>query len=197
MGDVDSDVVTPTPHMDGEGFRCFQEALKESRCYLEYGSGGSTVYAANVAKVPEIFSVESDRCWHEKVAKSIALPKKGVNLEYCDIGPVGQWGAPIDKSKVEYYWQYIVALLNNNVPDTILIDGRFRVATFLFSLLSARVGTKILFDDYLDRREYFVVEKFARIAATRGRMGVFTATSNFSLPEICARIAQYSVLPGA
>ena len=41
----------------------------------------------------------------------------------------------------------------------VLIDGRFRVACFLFSLLNAKKDSIIIFDDYMNRSEYHVVEE--------------------------------------
>jgi hypothetical protein len=81
-------------------------------------------------------------------------------------------------------------------PDTVLIDGRLRVAFFLYSLVSARVGTGILFDDHLDRPQYFVVEKFCSLESRHGRMGSFTTTKHFSIPDICDAIAQYWLVWG-
>lgn len=193
-----TDVIAPSPSMDTEGLRCFQENVKRSRCYLEFGSGGSTVYAATVANVPHVISVESDRAWSSKVRSSINLPSCKLYLEHCDIGEVGDWGIPKNREKIDNYWKYMVtpwqiAKLNSLVPDTILIDGRFRVACFLASLLSARNGTVILFDDYFDRPHYFVVEEFCKLVEKRGRMGVFVATNNYSVPAICEKIAQHSI----
>jgi len=192
-------VVQPVPHMDEEGLSCFKEALAVSRCYLEYGSGGSTIYAANVAHVPTVLSTESDVTWRNRVLESISdASRSKVHVEYWDIGEVAEWGYPKDQSKIGNYWGYMaqpwrVAKEQNLVPDTVLIDGRFRVACFLFSLLSARIGTKILFDDYLDRPHYFVVEQFCQLKATRGRMGLFSATKDFSITDICENIAKYSI----
>ena len=44
-------------------------------------------------------------------------------------------------------------------PDVVLIDGRFRVACFLYALIHTKPGTVIIFDDYADRPEYHVVEE--------------------------------------
>jgi len=74
------------------------------------------------------------------------------------------------------------------------VDGRFRVASFLFSLLSARTGTTILFDDYMDRPNYFVVEEFCKLKEARGRMGVFTTSNQYSVTALCEKVAQYSIL---
>jgi hypothetical protein len=189
-----------TPHMDAAGLQCFRESMQQCRCYLEYGSGGSTVYAATVAEPPAIISVESDKAWIEKVRNAIGQAHSKLYLEYCDIGEVGNWGAPKNDGRITDYWKYAatpweIAQRLDLVPDTILIDGRFRVASFLLSLVSARIGTRILFDDYLDRPHYFIAERFCPVAETRGRMAVFVAARNYSVADICQRIAEFSVLP--
>ncbi len=194
------DVIKPSPSMEAAGLKCFKDALTRSKCYLEYGCGGSTVYAGNVALVPCIISVESDNAWALKTKASVNAPNVRVYLEHCDIGEVGDWGSPKNMSKVGNFWNYPItpwriAKREGLAPDTVLIDGRFRVASFLFSLLAAAEGTRILFDDYLDRPHYFVAEEFCPIAEKHGRMAVFVTTKNFSITDICERIAQYSVVP--
>ncbi len=194
-----SEVMQFEPHMDPEGLAAFKEALIPSRCYLEYGSGGSTLYAAHVAKVPTIISVESDVQWKLKVEAAIGDSKSRVHIDHWDIGETGEWGNPKNAARIGNYWGYMAqpwhtAKAQNLVPDTILIDGRFRVASFLFSLLSARVGTTLLFDDYLDRPAYFVVEGFCPLDRKRGRMGIFVVTKNFAIPAICETIARYSII---
>lgn len=141
-----------TPHMEPEGLLCFQEFVKGAQCYLEYGSGGSTVHVAKIAQVPAIISVESDKVWIDRVRETIGPTSCKLHLEYCDIGEVGEWGNPKTRDKINDFWRYAAIpwqLANrlNLVPDTVLIDGRFRVASFLMSLVSARVGTRILFDE--------------------------------------------------
>ena len=191
-------LIKALPSMDGEGLAFYKKLLPTSSCYLEYGGGASTVYAATVAKVPVIISVESDKEWCEKIKASLVGVDSEVIIEHCDIGSVGDWGKPKNRDKVNDYWQYMsmpwhTASNKSLIPDTILIDGRFRVASFLFSLISARVGSTILFDDYLDRPHYFIVEDFCSLQQKAGRMGVFTVTKNFCIQTICEKIAQYSI----
>jgi hypothetical protein len=186
------------PWMDAQGLQCFQAALAHSQCYLEYGCGGSTVYACNTARVKTVISIESSRDWVDKLRALLAGTPSTLLLAHCDIGEVGDWGVPKSKDRVNDFWRYMVApwqlaRQHHHQPDTVLVDGRFRVASFLFSLLSARVGTTILFDDYLDRPEYFVVEQFCRLQEAHGRMGVFTAGPGYSTVDLCACIAEYSL----
>ena len=61
---------------------------------------------------------------------------------------------------------------NSFVPDLILIDGRFRVSTFLSCVLKFP-GAKVLFDDYVDRENYHVVESVIKPKRTVGRIAEF------------------------
>ena len=178
----------------------FKELLQTSNCYLEYGCGGSTLFACNNAKVKNVISVEIDKTWADKVRDSLEHANSSVHIEYCDIGEVGEFGKPKTLDKIQDYWKYMVtpwevAKQNHLVPDVVLIDGRFRVASFLYSLVSARVGTSIFFDDYFDRPYYFIVEEFCQLTERHGRMALFTVTRNYALTDLIARIAQYSVVP--
>ena len=46
-----NDPLQPVPHMDPAGLEYFKDAMSRCSCLLEYGSGGSTVYAANVPAI--------------------------------------------------------------------------------------------------------------------------------------------------
>jgi hypothetical protein len=61
-----------------------------------------------------------------------------VEFLYADIGATEKWGKPNDRSGVERWPEYVVApwlryLDENDQPDLIYIDGRFRVACGLFA----------------------------------------------------------------
>lgn len=194
-----NDDSAPAPHMDEQGLACFKDIIGRSRCFLEYGSGASTIHAHNVARVRFTISVETDRQWASKVADSLDKNGSTALITHCDVGPVGEWGMPVSREGMDRYWRYMtapwdIARQRGWIPDIILIDGRFRVASFLFSLISARVGTTILFDDYLNRPAYGLVEEFCRLESRHGRMGLFIARHDYSTVEITRRIAQYSVI---
>jgi len=190
--------VSSLPHMDAEGLKCFCENISRAKCYLEYGCGGSTAYAANVAKVTSIIAVDTSRQWIESVVSVLSSAQENIFIEHCDLGETGDWGVPKTTEKYRNFWRYVTtpwctAKQNNLTPDLVLIDGRFRVASFLFSLLSAREGTIILFDDYFDRPHYFVVEEFCEVDSRKGRMAVFKAASSFSQVNLATKLMAYSV----
>ncbi len=185
--------------MENAGLARFQLALETSSCYLEYGCGGSTVYACESANVPYVVSVESDPDWIDLVKQRLIETKSKLILDHCDVGPVGPWGTPKSDAKIRNFSNYMAmpwirAREYKLQPDVILIDGRFRAASFLYSLICARVGSTILFDDYLNRPQYFEVERFCRLREKCGRMGVFVVVHMYSVPDICEAIARYSIV---
>jgi hypothetical protein len=93
--------------------------------------------------------------------------------EAIDLGELGDWGYP--STYHHRFRNYVHSPLQHSPvkPDLVLIDGRFRVACFLHSLLTAEAGTPILFDDYTNRPYYHLVEEFCPIEQTEGRQALF------------------------
>lgn len=183
--------VPSTPWFDDASTEFYLSRIRNSKIYLEYGSGGSTVQAAQVVDV--LISVDSDPYFLRAVEKELArqASRADCHLIYSDIGRTGPWGMPVSqkmsKERLEQWRKYplspwAVFREKGIEPDTILIDGRFRVACALESLsnLSPASQTLLLFDDYTNRAYYHVIEKFAKLVFTRGRMGVFTRRGDFN-----------------
>lgn len=153
------------------------EHYKAARIILEYGSGGSTVLGARLpGKL--VFSVESDRDWaidlQEKIDRAnLASPA----IVYpVDIGPTGAWGRPVDESSWRQFHRYPTAIWSEPFfrhPDLILIDGRFRPACFVNACLRIKQPVTVLFDDYVNRKAYHVVERLVKPVARIGRMAEF------------------------
>ena len=66
------------------------------------------------------------------------------------------------------------------LADVILIDGRFRVACFLYCLLKSKEGSFIFFDDYINRSYYHVVEDIIPAFDLCGRQAVFQVPKKFN-----------------
>ena len=170
--------IPEVPHMPEKGVARLTELLRDSQGYLEYGTGGSTVLASRMG-VPRIIGVESDRRWLEAVRHKIGLSdtSSGLELLHVDIGPTGDWGFPVSDIGWRQFAEYPAAPWRaenaRDIVDLIMIDGRFRVACFLTSLLFARPKTRILFDDYYDRPYYFSVEAFVQPVARHDRIAEF------------------------
>ena len=186
------------PHLDEDGLAAFEKYVAAVSCYLEYGAGGSTLYATRIG-ARHVVSVDSSKDWIDAVQQRLS-GVACVDLLYCDIGSVGAWGRPIDNNGLYAYHDYMVApwkIVHQKSlkPQIIFIDGRFRVACFLYSLICADPGSIILFDDYLTRKHYHAVEEFCVMRENYGRMAEFHVNKNYPLPEIVSRIAEYSIIP--
>ncbi len=159
---------------------------------LEYGSGGSTVLASEMeGKV--LFSVESDAAWMAGVQAWLdhAGSRARIHLHHADIGPVGKWGRPLDESGWRRYHRYPLSVWDRpdfEPPDLVLIDGRFRPACFVTTMLRTKKPVTVLFDDYENRRRYRVVEEFFRPVEMRGRMARFEVTPKMLPREKMTRI---------
>ena len=145
-------------------FEAINQFSKDRKSFLEYGTGGSTIQAAENGLIG--FSVETD--WKYFLEMSERLEPYLLNRQfwifYCDIGPVKEWGYPVNDAANPKFLSYsffpwVQADRMDISPELILIDGRFRVASFLTSYQRAIPGTIILFNDYYSRPEYHVVEK--------------------------------------
>ena len=186
-------------HMEAEGLSIFADHLSRSKVYLEYGCGKSTEYACSLPSVEHVISVESDKSWSDMTFANIENKSK-LHLGYVNIGEVGEWGRPKNNQKILDYHKYmlmpwVLAAKYELEPDLILVDGRFRVASFLYSLLTGKSGATILFDDYVNRKEqYGVVENFIKPVGTHGRLAEFLIEKNFNQADITAVIAKYSII---
>ncbi len=144
---------------------------------LEYGSGGSTVLAAEMDDTV-VFSVESDRKWAASMeAWFEANPPKGdVRICPVNIGQTVKWGLPKDTSGFRRYHQYPIDVWDRDDfqhPDLVLIDGRFRAACLITTMLRIERPVTVLFDDYVERPRYHIVERYAKPAELHGRMARF------------------------
>ena len=186
------------PHMEPEGLERLTDRLKTARSYLEYGAGGSTVLAVELG-VKQIVSVESDRDFLRAVKWAACGSDDDERLieHFVDIGPTAEWGNPTDKSCSSRWPAYPSTvwkqyLKEQDYPDLVLIDGRFRVACFLTTLIMAPSGTTILFDDYFDRPHYHVVENYLRPVSRAGRMAEFVKTEAPIPPSIALDLLEKS-----
>ena len=144
---------------------------------LEYGSGGSTVLAAEMPG-KTVFSVESDAGWLGMMRGWFAdhPPLSDVHLHHGDIGPTGKWGKPLDESAMRRWPDYALGVWDLPTfrhPDVVLVDGRFRPACLLATLFRISRPVTVLFDDYEGRDTYRAVEDVVRPTAFHGRMAQF------------------------
>ncbi|MDF1801348.1 hypothetical protein [Thalassovita sp.] len=174
-------------------------AYNEAEVVLEYGSGGSTLVAAELGKT--VFSVESDLDWAQMMRDWFLVnPGLGqVEIIHADIGPTKEWGHPSDHSAWRQFPAYPLAVWDRKdfqQPDVVLVDGRFRVGCALATAFRTTRRVTLLFDDYAKRDHYHVVEKFlGQPAAMIGRMACFEIDPTPVPAEHLLRVVQLMSRP--
>src|SRR5262249_174505 len=138
-------VVSEIPMFNNGGLKVFSTIIARTSVYLEYGSGGSTLLASQNANLT--VSVDSDKWFLDAVTKRLdRLSTTSIYQPfYVNIGFTKLWGNPVFTEPTERRlkrwrryasapWEFFQR--QGIEPDTILIDGRFRVACSLQSFLS-------------------------------------------------------------
>ena len=97
-----------------------------------------------------------------------------LHLHLVDIGKTKAWGFPVDESRKESWKSYpeIVHQLDGDW-DTVLIDGRFRVACVVNVLLRVDPRCRILIHDFWNRNSYHVVLNYLDVVRSVDTLGVF------------------------
>ena len=155
----------------------FIKHVSKAKIYAEYGVGQSTdwVYQNTSAK---ILAVDTSMQWIEKVTADKTAPR--LDVQWVDLGELGDWGWPLTYKQRDNFIQYVKSPWGRSAtPDVVLIDGRFRVCCFFTSLLQAAPGTIIVFDDYIVRPHYHIVEELLPPFEWCGRQAIFSVPAEF------------------
>lgn len=167
-------------------------AYAGAECILEYGAGGSTVLAGELAK-GAVFTVESDKAWLAKLRRwfNHSPPLVPVTLHHGAIGPTMAWGYPADTAKRVQWGNYPLSVWDRadfRHPDVVLIDGRFRLACMITTLMKITRPVVVLVDDYGDRPGYHPIEDLVGPPEMTGRLARFRFTPHpkpmFRLPWV-------------
>lgn len=150
---------------------------RKAQVILEYGSGASTCLAASLPG-KFVMSVESDLTWARNLRAELAQedhPSQAV-VYHVDIGRTGPWGRPVNEARWRQYHHYPNAIWNERFfrhPNVILIDGRFRTACLVSAMMQITRPVTVLFDDYVPRPRYHLVERMICPCEIVGRMARF------------------------
>jgi hypothetical protein len=152
----------------------FKKYICGAKIYLEFGSGGSTI-AALTNSGRKVYSVESDKGWIEKMKQKYEIILKSelsgqLHLIHADIGKTGKWGTPVITAKgdnrerfLNYSQKPFEQYAEIRLADAVLIDGRFRAACCLKTLLETSENTVIIIHDFWNRPYYHIVKKYIQI----------------------------------
>ena len=205
--------ISAVPCFDEAGTSYFRERLEHTENYLEYGSGGSTVFASRQVNI--LVSVDTDAHFLAAVRRKLSADSEArkrhssrgaiTKLIHVNVGLTTEWGMPAFMRPTprrirrwEDYptapWRYFRSIEQR--PNLILVDGRFRVACVLESLLSLDplCDTQILLDDYVSRPHYHIVERFSNLQLA-GRMAVLRPKQSWDRSEARRMMEQYRADP--
>lgn len=192
------DIIMGSAHkMPDDELQWLTEAYAAASVILEYGSGRSTLVASGMPG-KTLFSVESDADWVQRFQAHFQQtpPAARIHMHHVDIGKTGEWGNPADNSGWQRYHRYPLSVWDREdftAPDLVLVDGRFRTACWVTTLLRIDRPTVVLFDDYTNRPQYHGVEAFAEPVATCGRMARFELTPRaFPVAEMTKILEMYT-----
>ena len=160
------------PFMPDEDVDLFKKEIAKANHYVEFGSGGSPVYASrlNVYTI----SVENDRFYADTVAKQL----QGHNVRQIvrGMGIAGEWGMPVFPSARKARSYVTAPWEEDSFPQFILVDGRYRVACALESARRAHLAgasATLMLDDYTVRPFYHEIEKHLGVPQIGERAAIF------------------------
>jgi len=169
----------------------FKKNITSDIIYGEYGCGKSTEYILDNYDIP-IYSVDTSKFWVNKISKK---KNNNLNIKHINVGDVENWGVPKNYEYRENFKDYMNWIWQQKQkPNVVLIDGRFRVCCFLTTLKFCNKGTKIIFDDYVERKVYHLVEEFLKPTSFNGRQALFIVNdkSKFNFEMIDLEIDKFT-----
>lgn len=175
--------------------------LSQSNDYLEFGTGGSTLFSLINSNV-NITSIDTNKPWISFIKKYRIIRNnlgKRLNIHFVDIGPTKYWGYPVNEDSREKFPDFSSKIFQINPEqnyDLALIDGRFRVACTMQVILNCRKNEnlKILIHDYSLREEYKIVEKFLDVLEKEKTLFVFRIKENVNPEEVAEYYEKYKYI---
>lgn len=187
---------------DEETGNFLKNKIRNSHTYLEFGSGNTTIFAADNNK--QYFSIESDRNFYYYIKK-----KNLKNVYFHGLGPVEFYSYPLFnnlffknfyKKRSKIYSSEIFKKFDNDLifPDLILVDGRYRVLCmlniFIFLKKNNLTQTCVILDDFKHREYYKILNNFFSIKLI-GRLGICYFNNQAPTSEIDNLIDKFSEDP--
>lgn len=166
----------------------FDNTIRNSKVYLEFGTGGSTLRTLQNSQA-KIYSVDSDLNWIRSMQRYWLIKyhkNRRLHFFHVDIGPTREWGYPVGEDSRKIFPDYSSSVFNSvekDKIDTVLIDGRFRIACTLKTILECHANKNlvILIHDFWNRPAYSILLKYIREIAAADTLGVFKLRDNLNL----------------
>lgn len=112
---------------------------------------------------------------------------KRLDLRYINIGEVGEWGVPVNENNKNDWYKYSSEVFNIEAArksDFVFIDGRFRVACALTTILNTDKNVIIAMHDFWDREQYHILLKYLDVIEGIDTLAVFRKRENINYNEI-------------
>lgn len=173
------------------------ENLGQSRSYLEWGMGNTTLWALSVSTVKRITAIEGCEPFladwvrvQDGVAE--AEQKKRLRVIFADTGMAAPHSEP------SHNWAaigeaYAAPKTLRNPSDFVLVDGRFRVAC---AITAALLGCgRVAIHDYSFRPHYGAMMEFFDLVEAVDTIIILKPKKKINLKNAEARRAQYFLDP--
>ena len=178
--------------MSNKEKKLFDNRIKDSKVYLEFGTGGSTFRVLQKSNAI-VYSIDSSADWidlmreYRQIRKAESIGK--LSLFHVEIGPTREWGRPIGTKYKEMFPNYsskFFNLIDKKVIDTVLIDGRFRVACALKTLLECYQNNnlQIIIHDFSNRAQYQVLLNYFDVVDKVESLVVLRIKNNIDINSI-------------
>lgn len=172
----------------------FKRYLETAKIYFEYGCGGSTLEAFIRPNIQKIYSVENDQKMFNKIKQKIHTwcpNTQRVQLWYHNLPVKSQQATVIQSAGYSNYLPLLGYELASDI-DILLINGKYKLACALKAFEYLRDDAIIVFNDFLNKRKYWIINKFYDIVETThdNKMAIFKKKPNTTVPsaKLIARV---------
>jgi hypothetical protein len=189
--------------MSKEEKKMFDKYISKSNNYLEFGMGGSTIRTL-LKSDANISSLDSSTVWLDMMREYRIIRNnegKRLTLFHENIGQTGSWGFPTSEDSKDLFPNYSSSIfdkMNARIIDTTLIDGRFRVACTLKTILEcySNKNLRILIHDFWNREKYHIVLQYLDVLDKTDTLGVFSIKKDVALDSVEKDYEKYKFIVG-
>jgi hypothetical protein len=187
--------------MKEEEIDVLSKYLKSSKHYLEFGLGGSTILALKHSKA-RVYAVDSDSVWVKRIMQFWLVRFYSLyrlKIYHVNIGQTKEWGFPLSEEKSATFPDYssdVFKKLKSRKIDLVLIDGRFRVACALQTIINCYKNQKltILIHDFYTRPQYHTLLKYITEIEKTADLGVFVIKRDINLQQVFLDYEHYKYI---
>lgn len=185
------------PILTPNEFQLLKKWYATAEFLLEFGAGGSTVLAGAI-NLPRVVSVDSSEEWLAKLRAAPELQTTDFTAYHVDIGKLKDWGHPADRAKAwnwPSYYRRIWDQIGDKRPDVVFVDGRFRVACALMTLLQCPAETTIIIHDFWNRDTYRAILEYVDVVERIDNIGVFRRKVDVDWRGVALSLSHFALDP--